>query len=155
MKEIVTQKGERIKVDDNTYEQVKDFHWHLNTTGYPVTKTFNGPTYFLHHYVLPQKENYVIDHIDRDKTNCQASNLRYATRSQNNANGSIYKNNTSGYRGVHYIKGRDKNWRAGVRVNKKLIVSKRCFTQEEAALAYNELAIKYFGEFANLNVIKT
>ena len=41
-----------------------------------------------------------VDHIDGDQANNRWSNLRLATRSQNNSNQRIRKDNTTGYKGV-------------------------------------------------------
>lgn len=59
-------------------------------------------------------------------------------------------NNTSGYKGVSRDRGR---WRAYIRVNYKQIHLGNFRTKEEAARRYNEAALKYFGEFAELNEI--
>ena len=45
-----------------------------------------------------------IDHRDTNPLNNQRVNLRSATRSQNSANTGKSKNNTSGYKGVHWDK---------------------------------------------------
>lgn len=91
-----------------------------------------------------------IDHIDGDKKNNKWSNLRKATKSQNNSNVNKRIDNKSGFKGV--IKTKTGNFRAyiskeGQRYN--LGTYKR---KENAALAYNFAAIELHGEFANLNL---
>lgn len=44
-----------------------------------------------------------------------------------------------------------KRWKAYIKINKKQIHLGYFSTPEEAAVAYNNAAIKYFGEFANQN----
>lgn len=46
-----------------------------------------------------------IDHIDRDRTNDSWINLRQVSRSENNINRSIQKNNKTGVSGVHVVGG--------------------------------------------------
>lgn len=53
---------------------------------------------------IPNPDNKKeIDHIDRNKTNNNLDNLRWATRSENNLNKNIFKNNKSGYRSIYQI----------------------------------------------------
>jgi hypothetical protein len=93
-----------------------------------------------------------VDHKNRVSICNDKENLRLATRAENQRNKNIQKNNTSGYKGVCWDKARNK-WKSGIHVNGKLINLGRFYTKEEAALSYNEAALKYFGEFAYLNVI--
>jgi hypothetical protein len=60
--------------------------------------------------------------------------------------------NKSGYKGVYFNK-RDSNWRARIQLNKKEIHIGCYINIKDAARAYNEAALKYHGEFANLNKI--
>ena len=54
-----------------------------------------------------------VDHIDQNKLNNNLNNLRWVTRSDNQRNGPLRKDNTSGYQGVarSVIKARE-YWRA-------------------------------------------
>src|SRR5882672_2900918 len=53
----------------------------------------------LHHSEEPPR---YIDHHDNDGANNRAKNLRRATQSQNGGNSRKARNNTSGFKGVHY-----------------------------------------------------
>ena len=90
-----------------------------------------------------------IDHSDHDYEN--TGKLRLATRSQQAAN--QRPRGLKKYKGVHHDK-RDGRFYARIRVNYKRISLGGYLTEEEAAFAYNEAALKYFGEFAYLNVIQ-
>lgn len=83
-----------------------------------------------------------IDHIDGDRTNNRIANLRPATRSQNNANGKIRKDNTSGHKGVAWDASKRK-W--VVHVGKKQIG--RFVSKEAAIKARLAAAERQFGEF--------
>jgi hypothetical protein len=76
-----------------------------------------------------------------------------ATLIENNRNkGKTKSKCTSKYKGVCFDKQTSK-WVSHIRVNGKTIKLGRYLIEEEAAQAYNEAAIKYFGEFARLNVL--
>jgi hypothetical protein len=102
---------------------------------------------------LPQRKNdiMIIDHIDRNRFNNMASNLRWVTCSQNSQNATKRKGTSSEYKGVSWNKLNGK-WMCHIRINgiKKYLGS---FTNEiEAAKQYNEAALKY-QDFPLLNVI--
>ena len=61
--------------------------------------------------------------------------------------------NKSGYKGAYWHESKGK-WISDIKVEGKKIHLGAFDTKEEAALAYNEGAIKYFGEFARLNVVE-
>lgn len=88
-----------------------------------------------------------IDHKDRIPSNNAWSNLRPATRSQNNQN---TKSKTAGrgvLRGAHWRK--DKNaWASEIRANGKRKKLGYFKTAEEAHAAYVDAAKKLHGEFA-------
>ncbi len=60
--------------------------------------------------------------------------------------------NTSGYKGVSFIKKRNA-YKSAIKFNKKTIYLGCYIDPKDAARVYNTAAIKYFGEFANLNKI--
>lgn len=65
--------------------------------------------FFLENGFLPEQ----VDHIDGDTSNNDPKNLRAATHSQNMINRKTQENNTSGNRGVDFMK-RTKKWRAQI-----------------------------------------
>jgi hypothetical protein len=87
----------------------------------------------------------LVDHRNNDASCHSPDNLRIATRAQNNAN----RRPKSKYKGVSFHPASN-TWRARVCVNRK---EKTTYhrTPEEAALAYDRLAIEAHGEFAYLN----
>ena len=88
-----------------------------------------------------------IDHINLDRSDNRISNLRAATRSENNYNTGPKSNNTSGYKGVSLRKDNSK-WGAEIQVRGKR-QRLGCFdTPEEAHAAYCAAAERLHGEFA-------
>lgn len=116
-----------------------------------VTVKIAGIRHKLHRAVLDFPESNV-DHINLNKRDCRKSNLRLANQSQNIANSEKRSTNTSGYKGVFWHK-RAKKWMAQLMYNGRSIYLGLHPTKEAAAIAYNTGALKYFGEYARLNVI--
>ncbi len=76
------------------------------------------PYYLLHRFLLDAPKDMVVDHINHDTLDNTRENLRLITRGQNTQNLRIYKNNSSGVRGVYWCK-RSNIWMARVISNQK------------------------------------
>jgi len=105
---------------------------------------------YLHRFLLDVPKNLFTDHINGNSLDNRRSNLRICTMTQNNQNTRLSVDNTSGFKGVGYLKS-TKKWRAYITKNSKQIFLGTFFTKKKAALAYNVAAKQYFGEFARLN----
>ena len=145
------------KVDDEDYESLNQFSWYPQKsqhTFYAWASKWIGKQhiYFsMHRMILKITDSKLEgDHKNSDGLDNQKDNLRIATRSQNSSNRQTVKG-SSKYLGVSFDKER-KKYRAILKKNYKSYM-KRCDTEIEAALVYNEMAVKYHGEFARLNVI--
>lgn len=92
-------------------------------------------------------EGYEIDHRDRIRSNNHPDNLRLGTRSFNNANVGLRRDNKVGYRGVHFSKEKNK-FCAQVSKDQKVTSLGYFATAEEAAKAAAEVRDRLFGEFA-------
>lgn len=94
-----------------------------------------------------------VDHINRDGLDNRRSNLRSCDRSKNRSNSAKQnKKTTSKYKGVCWDK-KSKKWRSQIGINKKRIYLGFFENEIDAARTYNEAALKYFGEFARINLI--
>ena len=139
-------------IDTADYDIVKDYKFNFSGRRYVrVTKKTKEGFEFLHQLLMSSKW---IDHKDGDRLNNRRSNLRLCTNQQNQFNQKCRINTFSEYKGVTLIRNRPKPFRSWIQINGKGIHLGSFLTENEAALAYNEAAEKYFGEFANLNVIK-
>lgn len=144
-------------VDDEDYDFLNSIHWtaHLNkkAKSYYAEMTREGKTIGMHRLIMGEPKGLLVDHKDRNTLNNQKSNLRIASHSQNSANRKARTiKKTSSFLGVAFEHDRMK-WTARIRKDKKGI-RLGCFNTEiEAAKAYNDAALKYHGEFANLNKI--
>ena len=106
----------------------------------------------MHRFLLSPKDNEIVDHINGNGLDNRKSNLRLCTPSQNNQNFRIKKTSKSGYKGVCWHKA-SKKWRVTIKTVYKQVSGGYFSDKKEAALKYNELASKYFGEFARLNIL--
>jgi hypothetical protein len=89
----------------------------------------------------------LLDHIDGDKTNNRIANLRPCNTSQNKQNIGLNKNNSSGYKGVHFDNTHGK-YKAQIQTlegNRKHLGL--FSTPEEASEVYNRAAKELHGEF--------
>lgn len=141
-------------IDEEDFELVNQFKWyaHKDVIGkfYAVkNKTKKCKFIRMHNLILNM---YKIDHINGNSLDNRKCNLRSCTLSQNQMNRNINKNSRSGYKGVSW-KSNKKLWRAVIKLNRKSIHLGYFDDKEEAAKAYNNAAIKYFGEFAKLNTL--
>lgn len=135
-----------VAVDTDDVARISGRRWHLDGSGY-ATSRVNGIYTKMHCLVMGQKG---VDHIDGNTFNNRKSNLRVATHQQNTFNCGVRGDSKSGFKGVTYHKATGR-WRARIGVNYQQINLGEFDTPEEAALAYNEAAQKYHGEFAFLN----
>lgn len=163
MKIIKLNKGYETIVDDKYFDILNKRKWFINySNGVPRYAAFtfrkNKNNYCtLMHRMIMELEGYKIkgkqiDHINGNGLDNRLENLRLASHSENQRNSKLRKDNTSGYKGVVWNK-RDKVWFALLRIGKKRLNLGSFDNKIDAAKAYNEAAIKYYGEFANLNEI--
>ena len=123
----------------------------LNDQGYRIVG-YKGKQYRAHRLAWlfmtgdwPEK-GMDIDHINSDRDDNRWSNLRLATRSQNNRNGGITAANKSGCRGVSIVK-RTGKWHARIKHEGKIIILGDYADINEAIAARKAAEIKYWGEW--------
>lgn len=154
-REIPLSHGRTAVVDDQDYARLSamgDWRWThsrgegASAPGYAVIWTVrDGKTtgVWMHREVLGA--NGRVDHRDRDGLNNQRHNLRHCTHAQN-------CQNRAGWSGR--LKGawpHRRRWRSAINVNGQTIRLGSFATELEAALAYDQAARKYHGEFAAVN----
>jgi hypothetical protein len=89
--------------------------------------------FFLYHGHYPKWPNS-IDHINRDGCDNRIENLREVTAKEQSANTGLSKANTSGVKGVSFLKGRNK-WRASINLEGKKVNLGTFNTLQEAVTA--------------------
>lgn len=140
--------GTEFKIDASQIEKVSQFHWNVRKDY--IERTDSGlEKALLHRFVLGLNadDEYIVDHISRDKMDCSSANLRIVTAQQNSMNRSIQKNNTTGYVGVCYLKGRN-TYLASIGFNNRKISLGTNKDPVVCAQMYNYASEYLFGEYA-------
>ena len=151
--------GNYAQVSDEDYEELNQYKWYAQQPRkeklYAV-RMVNRKLIKMHRIILKlTSSDSQGDHIDGNGLNNQRNNLRIATHSQNMANRKANKRGISKYLGVSARKrnGQIKYWQAQC-CSSGIKYTKIYKTEVEAAVSYNEMALKYHGEFAKLNIIQ-
>jgi hypothetical protein len=153
--------GKVALIDDEDFEKVYNIKWHVskikNNEYAAGAKTINKKRiYFtMHRLILQLNGNVSVDHIDHNGLNNQKNNLRICTQTQNIVNSRKartwhQKETSSKYKGVSFSK-RSKKWRACMTINNRFKYIGTFSVETDAAKAYDDAMINYYGEFANLN----
>lgn len=114
---------------------------------YAARGTREGPLLYLHRALLGTPGDVQIDHEDGDGLNCRRANLRPATHGQNMHNQRTSRRNTSGVKGVVWLK-RERLWRARVNAGGREAFNGYFATFEDAASAVAQARRDLHGDFA-------
>lgn len=98
-------------------------------------------------YVHGEWPSDEIDHANGNKTDNRIENLRQATRAENCRNVKVHKRNRLGIKGVSERDDCVKRFSSQIRIDGKVRQLGRYETAEEAKAAYDEAALKHYGEF--------
>lgn len=152
MPEIELGHGLKSLIDEEDMIEVAKYKWcAFGTERHRYAQgRVNGKTISLHRFLMKVSDSKVlVDHINGNGLDNRKSNMRLTNKAGNARN--ISKPHK--YKGIWFHK-KNKNWCADIKVNYKKIGLGSFKDEKDAAHAYNEAALKYFGEFANLNNIQ-
>lgn len=139
--------NEEFWFDKEDYELIKDYCWSKHHDGYIYST--NNNVYITLHSVVMKCENpsSQIDHIcTENKFDNRKCNLREVRFAENMWNRKTPTNNTSGVKGVHFCKSKNR-WAAGITVNKHRIC--KYFSNKEDAISYRKtLEDEYHSEYS-------
>lgn len=157
-KKIPLTQGKFAIVDDGDYEELSQYKWYFHAegkTGYAIRQirlsSGKWSSVKMHRQIMEATPENEIDHIDGNGINNRRSNLRFCSRSENMRNISVRKDSLTGYKCVARS---GRKWYAYISVNGRRQYLGIFPNRELAALAYNQAAIKYRGDFARLNDIR-
>lgn len=154
MKKIRLSKGRFALVDDEDFNILSDFFWHVTPDGYAgrMSSKKDGERRLIrmHAEIMGSKKGHVIDHIDGDKLDNRRSNLRFATKAQNSWNTGLRRKNMTGFKGVSFNSKKITNqFSARIRCNGINEFIGNFSTAEEAFEAYCKRGKEIHGDFFN------
>ena len=162
MKEINLTQGYVTQVDDQDYDHLNQFKWHVLKVGkslYAVRNTYVDHkigSVYMHREILGNPEGVLVDHRKGNGLNNQRENLRQSTRQQNAFNTHDVDGQIP-YKGVYPHRRKLKSGKESFPIVAKIKKDGKSYwlgtfkTPELAAEAYDKKAIELFGEFASLN----
>ena len=163
MKQIPLTQGKVALVDNEDYDWLNQYKWYADYrkgigSFYAVRQSLQKSG--KRHQIsmareilgLKYKDLRQADHINHVTLDNRRSELRICTRSQNQMNRKLVLKISSKFKGVSWHK-LTKKWMAYITKDKKRKYLGLFTLEQDAALAYNEIAKKYFGNFAYLNNI--
>lgn len=105
-------------IDLEDVDKCKNYRWFFVLDG----NTFysyahkGSTTIKLHRLIMDAPTKIVVDHINRDGLDNRKINLRLCTQKENIRNSKLYKNNSSGYKGISFIRNK---WRSRIFIEGK------------------------------------
>lgn len=153
MKTIPLTQGKVAIVDDVDFDELNRHKWCARkdnkTNSWYVCCKIKGKTVLMHRHLLVLGKNQFGDHRNGNGLDNQRHNLRKCSFAENTRNRKKPLGGTSKYKGVSwYISLR--KWTAKI-VNYKYYHLGYFDNELDAAKAYDQAAIRYFGKFARLN----
>lgn len=146
---VILSSGDFVHVDPKDIVLVSAMRWHKDTNGYAYFHSFiNGVDrpIRMHRFLLAPPSGLDVDHINGDRLDNRRVNLRTCSRQQNLWNSRIKSTNTSGFKGVDFVKSKSL-FRARIRTSSGRINIGLFKTKEGASEAYKNAAKHHHAEF--------
>lgn len=154
-------RGEAL-VDSDLFDWLNRWRWHRHSHGYAARSRTHSlgeektKLHLLMHVEIAKvlgiwEFDREIDHINGNKLDNRASNLRSVTHRQNCHNTRVKSCSSIGLKGVVLTHNKTNPFAARIRVDSKRLHLGYYRTPEEAFAAYSRAARKYRGEFARLS----
>ena len=146
-------------VDDADYDWLSQWKWHAHKArsgGFYAIRAIqeNGEQFIIRMsrqvLGLKQGDSRQADHQNHITLDNRRNNLRICTFQENSRNRESHSNTTSKFKGVSWYKPL-KKWIAQITINGKVQNLGYWNMEEVAALRYDMVAIREFGDFVHLN----
>jgi len=158
-KTIPLSQGLYALVDDADFERLTRRKWYARRTASGFYAMSNRSrrlgvkrAVFMHREIINAPPGSICDHVNGNTLDNRRENLRLATSNQNRMNARRQSNNKTGYKGVSYEIRRGR-WRSDIRPFGEHVFLGYFDDPKSAAIAYNEAAHKYYGEFSRINQV--
>ena len=131
---------------------IRDGYYQVKLYQNKITKTHKIHKLVANEFLIKPDtdDKLIIDHINRNRTDNQITNLRWASYAQNNWNVGNRTNTMSKYKGVSF---HNKSWRARISNNGNDLNIGYFSTEKEAAKAYNNKVKELRDEYSCVNEI--
>jgi flagellar biosynthesis regulator FlaF len=151
MKYLPLSRGLYAVVDDVDYQWASKIKWSANADGYAVKTSKERSVRYLHREIMKARKGQMVDHMNRDVTDCRRRNLRFVTRSENQMNrGKHMQSSSSKYKGIAWT-ARRRLWVAFIKYEGKRLYIGAFENERHAALAYDLWNLTLFGVHASPN----
>ena len=148
MKKIKLTQGKYALVDKENFEYLNQLKWCFD--GRYAQSFQNGSKVRMHRIISNAPSGLEVDHINGNGLDNRKLNIRLCLHKDNGRNLKLQRRNKSGQKGVEKVKNK---WRSSIVVDYRKNHIGYFYTKQEAALAYNNSALKNYGRFARLNII--
>jgi hypothetical protein len=144
--------GESAIVDAEDYSRLSQWKWRFSH-GYAIRSVWLGhgkeTTRSMHREILNLTDPRIqTDHRNLNKLDNRRENLRPASHVENQRN--TKPTGRSPFKGVNWDRS-NRHWQARIKLDTKRIFLGSFKSEIDAAKAYDEAAMRHFGEFARTN----
>jgi hypothetical protein len=140
--------GKFTEVDDDKWHMLMESSWYLDKDGY----AHSSSSECMHRKIIGAQPGELVDHIDNNRLNNQANNLRIASASQNSQNKRKSPDTANKYIGVY--KQKSGKYQVTISYQNKIYLGQ--YEDEKiAAWVYNQKALELHGKHAQMNDVET